>query len=169
MVVKGVRSKVYQQVNLDDHDNSERKSRVLGRTENQYDRTLSLFDDFLELHPKASYPPDIRTYKGFMEFVSKNTRGRLGVFPTPETMEGFRRRFESALRLRRDYDMPNHISTTIMLFQPLLQIQRGRQRKLGAPLVGLADLYKNCRNIPRFVRRQYRCSAAWRTLAMPYH
>lgn len=48
-----------------------------------------------------------------MEFVSKNTRGRLGVFPTPETMEGFRRRFESALRLRRDYDMPNHISTTI--------------------------------------------------------
>eukprot|EP00136_Aspergillus_niger_P005226 XP_001395717.2 hypothetical protein ANI_1_2012104 [Aspergillus niger CBS 513.88] len=113
MVVKGVRSKVYQQVNLDDHDNSERKSRVLGRTENQYDRTLSLFDDFLELHPKASDPPDIRTYKGFMEFVSKNTRGRLGEYPTPETMEGFRRRFESALRLRRDYDMPNHISTTI--------------------------------------------------------
>lgn len=49
MVVKGVRSKVYQQVNLDDHDNSERKSRVLGRTENQYDRTLSLFDELENL------------------------------------------------------------------------------------------------------------------------
>ncbi|RAK89254.1 hypothetical protein BO79DRAFT_228059 [Aspergillus costaricaensis CBS 115574] len=78
------------QVNLDDHDNSERKSRVLGRTENQYDRTLR-----------------------FMEFVSKNTQGRLGEFPTSEIMEGFRRRFESALRLHRDYDMPTHISTTI--------------------------------------------------------
>ncbi|OJJ98557.1 hypothetical protein ASPACDRAFT_31552 [Aspergillus aculeatus ATCC 16872] len=106
-------AKQYQTINLDNHDDSEIKRAVLDRTKASYDRALATFDDFLELHPGASWPLDIRSYKGFMEFVSKNMPGRLGTHPTLETVESFRRNFEAGLLLRRDFKIQEHMSTTI--------------------------------------------------------
>ncbi|OJZ91241.1 hypothetical protein ASPFODRAFT_57432 [Aspergillus luchuensis CBS 106.47] len=77
-------------VNLDNYDNSEQRSRVLGRTEKEYNRTLGFFDNFLELYPEALYLLDLRTYKGFIEFA--------------------------VLYLYCDYNMPVHISKIIKDF-----------------------------------------------------
>ncbi|KAA8644630.1 hypothetical protein EYZ11_012631 [Aspergillus tanneri] len=103
MAGRGV-STFNQTINLDDHDNSELTRAVLPRTEEKYDRALRRFDKFLALHPTAVSPPDIRSYKGFLEFVAKNMKGRLGSkeMPTVETVDRFCKDFEAGLLLRRD-------------------------------------------------------------------
>jgi len=56
-----------QVVDLGEHDNSEIKRAVLPHTESKYERAR-----FLKLHPQAVDPPDIKSYKAFMEFYGKN-------------------------------------------------------------------------------------------------
>ncbi|KAB8070465.1 hypothetical protein BDV29DRAFT_197996 [Aspergillus leporis] len=102
-----------QLIDLEEHDNSEMKQAILNRTKAKYDRTLGIFDKYLVLHPKASWPLDIRSYKGFLEFVARNTKGRLEERPTVGTIEGFRRDFEAGLVLRRGYETPENVSTTL--------------------------------------------------------
>ncbi|KAL4938218.1 hypothetical protein BDV06DRAFT_232018 [Aspergillus oleicola] len=69
-------------IDLDDHDGKKIKTAVLPRTSRKYDRTLIIFDRFLELHPAACFPPDIKSYKGFLELYARNTtRG----FHVPES------------------------------------------------------------------------------------
>ncbi|KAL4985863.1 hypothetical protein BDW68DRAFT_179314 [Aspergillus falconensis] len=100
-------------INLSEHDHREIKRAVLPRTARKYDRTLMIFDRFLELHPDACSPPDIRTYKGFLEFYARGTDGRIGEKPTTGTIEGFRRDFETALARERNFQVPKNISVTM--------------------------------------------------------
>ncbi|KAL4900480.1 hypothetical protein BDW74DRAFT_170858 [Aspergillus multicolor] len=57
-------------VNLDDHDNKEIQRAVLPRTTNRYERALIIFD-------KTCFPPDIQTYKVFLETALARERGYL--------------------------------------------------------------------------------------------
>ena len=68
---------------------------------------------FLKLHPHAVNPPDIQSYKAFLEFYSKNTPGRLGDRPTVGTVEDFRRDFEAGMSRCQNYRFPDQVSTTI--------------------------------------------------------
>ncbi|KAL4975714.1 hypothetical protein BDW66DRAFT_151644 [Aspergillus desertorum] len=43
-------------IDLDDHDDKKINRAVLPRTSQKYDRTLMIFDRFLELHPAAFFP-----------------------------------------------------------------------------------------------------------------
>lgn len=68
----------------------------------------------MELHPKeAVVPPDIQTYKAFLEFYARNTDGRLDHTPTVSTAEGFRRDFETAWARDRNYSFPDRVSRTL--------------------------------------------------------
>ncbi|RHZ53562.1 uncharacterized protein CDV56_101788 [Aspergillus thermomutatus] len=115
-------------INLDDHDDKEIKRAVLPRTAKKYDRSLMIFDRFLELHPAACSPPDIKTYKGFLEFYARNTPGRIEEKPTPETVENFRRDFETALARVRDFCVPKSMSITMKEY-----IMSDLKTKLGLP------------------------------------
>ena len=81
-------------VDFDHYDNSEILRAVLPRTKQDYRRALYIFDKlvplvnaltsgghfsrslitsvrFLSLHPKAVNPPDIQTFKAFIEFAAR--------------------------------------------------------------------------------------------------
>ncbi|KAJ0413052.1 hypothetical protein BJY00DRAFT_322648 [Aspergillus carlsbadensis] len=103
-------------IDLDDYDNKEIKRAVLPRTARKYDRTLALFDRFLREHPKAVSPPDIRTYKGFLVYVAKGIKGRIRDTPIPETIEGFRRDFQTAMARERGFEAPSSMSITMKEF-----------------------------------------------------
>ncbi|KAL4948932.1 hypothetical protein BDW69DRAFT_198491 [Aspergillus filifer] len=103
-------------INLDTHSNKELKRAVLPRTIKGYDSTLVLFDEFLDLHPAACFPLDIRTYKVFLEYYARITRGRIKERPVPETVEHFRRSFEAALSRSRDFIVPESMSITLREF-----------------------------------------------------
>ena len=77
------------------------------------DRYIVFSDRFLKLHPQAADPPDIKSYKAFMEFYSKNTAGRLDERPTVGTVEDFRGDFEAGMSRCRKYRFPDQVSTTI--------------------------------------------------------
>ncbi|RHZ62459.1 uncharacterized protein CDV56_107336 [Aspergillus thermomutatus] len=96
-------------INLDDHDDEEIKRAVLPRTAKKYERSLKIFNKFLELHPAACSPPDIKTFKGFLEFYVRNTPGQIEEKPTPETVENFRRDFETALARSVYYQISKYI------------------------------------------------------------
>ncbi|KAL3467666.1 hypothetical protein BJX64DRAFT_299023 [Aspergillus heterothallicus] len=108
--------KVKPLINLDVHSNKELKRAVLPRTIKGYNRTLVLFDEFLDLHPAACFPLDIRTYKGFLEYYARITRGRIKEKPVPETVEHFWRNFEAALAWLRDFIVPESMSITLREF-----------------------------------------------------
>ncbi|KAE8384279.1 hypothetical protein BDV23DRAFT_177174 [Aspergillus alliaceus] len=95
---KDLISSFTQLVNLKDHDNSKTKPAVLDRTKAKYDRTLEIFDQFLELYLKVSWSLDIRSYKGFLEFVARNMKGRLEQRPTVGSIDGFHRDFKAGPR-----------------------------------------------------------------------
>ncbi|KAL4982474.1 hypothetical protein BDW68DRAFT_192120 [Aspergillus falconensis] len=97
-------------INLDEHDNKEIKQAIIPQTAEKYHRSLMIFDRFLELHPTACSPPDIKTYKGFLEFYARNTPGRIKEKPTIETVENFRRDFETTLARMRDFCVPKAMS-----------------------------------------------------------
>ena len=121
----------FKTINLDNHNNSEIQRSVLDRTEREYDRALKYFDvyaipnlnplittyytRFVANHAGAVSPPDIRTYKGFMEFLGRNLKGRLskGKAPVLSTLDGMRRDLDAGLARRRDYHVPEHVSTTV--------------------------------------------------------
>ncbi len=66
------------------------------------------------MHPGAVLLPDIKIYKGFMEFLGINIKGRLdknGV-PILEILEGKRRRLEAGLA-SRGFLTPENISITV--------------------------------------------------------
>ncbi|KAF5855373.1 hypothetical protein ETB97_009348, partial [Aspergillus alliaceus] len=102
-------------IKLENHDNSEIKRSVLDRTERQYDRALQYFDIFVTNHTGALSPPDVRTYKGFMEFLERNLKGRLskGKAPVLNTLDGMRRDLDAGLARQRGYHVPEHVTTTI--------------------------------------------------------
>ncbi|GIJ84633.1 hypothetical protein Asppvi_003482 [Aspergillus pseudoviridinutans] len=84
-------------IKLDEHDNSEVKRSVLDRTEAKYNRILNIFDLFLKLHPRASPLPDIKSFKGFMEFMAKNLKGQIEENATVGTVDSYHREFVTAL------------------------------------------------------------------------
>ncbi|KAE8387077.1 hypothetical protein BDV23DRAFT_174933 [Aspergillus alliaceus] len=94
----------FKTIKLENHNNAEIKRSVLDHTKREYDRALTYFDIFVANREGAVSPPDIRTYKGFMEFLGKNLKGHLtkGKTPVLSTLEG----------MRRDLDT-EHVSTTI--------------------------------------------------------
>ncbi|KAN0073500.1 hypothetical protein V8E54_008720 [Elaphomyces granulatus] len=98
-----MRSHFGQVVDLDEHDNSEIKRAILPHTESKYERALRIYDQFIKLHPQAVDPPDIKSYKAFMEFYSKNTPGRLDDRPTVVTVEDFRGDFEAGMSRCRNH------------------------------------------------------------------
>ncbi|EEP83037.1 predicted protein [Uncinocarpus reesii 1704] len=106
-----------QTVDLSDEDNEVVLCEVLPNTKRKYARTLAIFDHFVKHHPKAAVPPDIRTFKGFLRVVANSIPGRLDASkdkrPTVETMEGFRRDFETAWARERKYVFPTEVSTTM--------------------------------------------------------
>ncbi|KAN0068340.1 hypothetical protein V8E54_013536 [Elaphomyces granulatus] len=107
-----------QVVDLGEHDNSEIKRAVLPHTESKYERALRIYDQFIKLHPQAVDPPDIKSYKAFMEFYSKNTPDRLDDRPTVGTAEDFRGDFEAGMSRCRNYRFPDQVSTTIREWIP---------------------------------------------------
>ena len=129
-----MRSHFGQVVDLDEHDNSEIKRAILPHTESKYEHALRIYDQlvpicvnstlimidtwffhdrFIKLHPQAVDPPDIKSYKAFMEFYSKNTPGRLDDRPTVVTVEDFRGDFEAGMSRCRNHSFPDQVSTTI--------------------------------------------------------
>ncbi|KUM55404.1 hypothetical protein ACN42_g11877, partial [Penicillium freii] len=79
-------------VDFGEHSNNEIQRAVLPRTESGYSDTLLIFDDFVTLHPQAVIPPDIRTCRAFLEWVSRGMNGRIEERPTVETIQGFFRK-----------------------------------------------------------------------------
>ena len=55
----------------------------------------------------------IKTYKGFLEFYVRNTPCQIKGKPTTETVENFRRDFETALARMRDFCVPKAMSITM--------------------------------------------------------
>ena len=68
---------------------------------------------FLKLHPKATSPPDLRTYKGFLTVVASTAQGRIDPTPTVDTIDNFRRQFETAWERNGDHKFPENVTTTI--------------------------------------------------------
>ncbi|KAF7128632.1 hypothetical protein CNMCM5793_003483 [Aspergillus hiratsukae] len=100
-------------IDLNRFDNKEIKRAVLPRTSKKYERSLEIFDKYLKGHPNARCPPDIRTYKAFLVYYASRTTGRIKGKPTPETIEGFRRDFETGLARMRGFSVPKSVSTTM--------------------------------------------------------
>ncbi|KAL4958633.1 uncharacterized protein BDV14DRAFT_194414 [Aspergillus stella-maris] len=85
-------------IDLDKHDNKEIKKVVLPKTKEKYYYSLV----FLELHPTARSPPDIRIYKGFLKSFSRNTK-----------VNNFHHNFNAALAQERNFYVPQSMSTTM--------------------------------------------------------
>ncbi|KAJ5808824.1 hypothetical protein N7474_010093 [Penicillium riverlandense] len=100
-------------VDFGEHDNSEIARAILPRTGEKYDRALDIFDKFISLHPQAINPPNIKTYKAFLEFAARGMKGRIEEKPTIGTVESFRRDFEAGMSLRRKYNFSTEVSTTL--------------------------------------------------------
>jgi hypothetical protein len=111
-------------VDFDSHDNSETKVNVLPRTAKGYARTLLLFDRFCELHPQAVSPPNIQTFKAFMEWVGRLMNGRLAARPTVDTMESFRRDFITAWASNRESVIPLCVAKTIRNVRFILSVSK---------------------------------------------
>ncbi|KAL4935265.1 hypothetical protein BDV06DRAFT_228991 [Aspergillus oleicola] len=84
----------------------------------------------MQTHPGATALPDIKTYKGFMEYLAINTKGRLSKDGTPvlSTLESKRRNFDAGLALRRGYQVPEEVSTTIKEW-----IKKDLRKMIGIP------------------------------------
>lgn len=68
---------------------------------------------FLVLHPQAMNPPDIRTSTAFLEWIGRGTCGRIEERPTVETVEDFRRHFQSAMKKYRHFEFSKAVTTTL--------------------------------------------------------
>ncbi|KAL5001714.1 hypothetical protein BDV10DRAFT_182279 [Aspergillus recurvatus] len=73
--------KFHQKVILAGHDGSTIQRPVLPETEQEYKDVLRIFDHFVEDDPGAVTPPDIQTFKAFMEYISINIEGRMKSVP----------------------------------------------------------------------------------------
>ncbi|KGO60662.1 hypothetical protein PEX1_038750 [Penicillium expansum] len=100
-------------VDFGEHSNNEIQRTVLPRTESSYSDTLLIFDDFATLHPQAVIPPDIRTCRAFLEWVSRGMNGRIEERPTVETIQGFFRKFATGMKRKRNFEFPPATRTTI--------------------------------------------------------
>ncbi|KAN0073335.1 hypothetical protein V8E54_008555 [Elaphomyces granulatus] len=103
-------SQIQKKTYSSEHDNSEIKRDVLRHTELKYERALRIYDQLISqamIHPRATDPPDIKSYKAFMGFYGKNTPGRLDERPTVGAVEDFRGDFEVGMARRRKYHFPN--------------------------------------------------------------
>ncbi|KAJ5491931.1 Zinc finger C2H2 [Penicillium expansum] len=100
-------------VDFGEHSNNEIQRTVLPRTESGYSDTLLIFDNFVTLHPQAIIPPDIRTCRAFLEWVSRGMNGRIEERPTVETIQGFFRKFATGMKRKRKFEFPPATRTTI--------------------------------------------------------
>ncbi|KAE8383865.1 hypothetical protein BDV26DRAFT_277091 [Aspergillus bertholletiae] len=77
--------------------------------------TAANYTSFVSNHTGTVSPPDVRTYKGFMEFLGRNLKGRLskGKAPVLNTLDGMRRDLDTGLTRQWGYYIPEHVSTTI--------------------------------------------------------
>lgn len=57
---------------------------------------------FIEMHPGAVSPLNIKTYKGFMEFLGRNIKGQLDKNEVPmlDILKGKRRKLDAGLASR---------------------------------------------------------------------
>ena len=97
--------------------NSTINKAVLEHTENGYKKTLQAYDMFvlsdsvlgviLQIlilmryrfrvkYPHTPYPPDLQAYKAFIAAVSGSMNDRVHEEPLSDTLDGFRRKFETA-------------------------------------------------------------------------
>ncbi|QVM10690.1 hypothetical protein D8B26_005343 [Coccidioides posadasii str. Silveira] len=111
-----LRAQFTRSVCFDDFDNTETKRHVLRGTELKYTKTLKVFDLFREMHPGAPSPPDVQTFKAFMKFVATNTAGRVHETVLPDSLDGWRRDFETAFQRNRNYKFPQSVSRTMKEF-----------------------------------------------------
>ena len=58
-------------------------------------------------------PPDIQTFKAFMEFAARRIKGRITLKPTIATVDGFRGNFEAGIAFYREHKFPKEVSITI--------------------------------------------------------
>ena len=70
-------------------------------------------NSFATLHPQAVIPPDIRTCRAFLEWVSRGMNGRIEERPTVETIQGFFRKFATGMKRKRNFEFPPATRTTI--------------------------------------------------------
>ncbi|KAN0081916.1 hypothetical protein V8E54_003214 [Elaphomyces granulatus] len=131
-----------QVVDLGEHDNSEIKRAVLPHTESKYERALRIYDQFLKLHPQAVDPPDIKSYKAFMEFYSKN------MTPSEEKATELCTAFEEPYRLARESELdkiekvplPRRIMNAGLLTQNFLSSMHSNARRGFEKLMKAPDL-----------------------------
>ncbi|KAL2808658.1 hypothetical protein BJX63DRAFT_424461 [Aspergillus granulosus] len=147
-----------RKVNLAKHDNSIIKRSVLPCTESEYDEALQTFDKFIEEHPGSVSPPDVQTFKAFMEYVGINIVGRLEERPTVDTVDGWRRKFQTGLARRRNFFTPKHVETTIREYirtelKHMIGLSEAQREKAGLSPNDLAILMAQlwCRDF-----REYR-------------
>ncbi|OJD27167.1 hypothetical protein ACJ73_01438 [Blastomyces percursus] len=146
-------------VDLDDFDKTEQKKSVKPATQKSYDRTLALFDQFLKLHPKATSPPDLRTYKGFLKVIASKGQGRIEPTPTVGSMDNFRRLFETAWWRERIYEVPKGVTTNIKEHFTLY-LQRIDDEAMLVVYYELSEdekprIQSECKNIYNEIRRLY--------------
>lgn len=68
---------------------------------------------FRELHPKATSPPNIQSLRGFMEWIARKIKGRIENKPIPDTLDWWRRTFQTAWQREHNYSFPKSVSETI--------------------------------------------------------
>ncbi|KAL2844033.1 hypothetical protein BJX68DRAFT_269899 [Aspergillus pseudodeflectus] len=68
--------KFHKKVILAEHDGLTIQRPVLPETEQEYKDVLPIFDQFVEDHPGTVTPPDIQTFKAFMEYISVESWGK---------------------------------------------------------------------------------------------
>ncbi|QSS61747.1 hypothetical protein I7I51_03924 [Histoplasma capsulatum] len=120
-------------IGIDEYDNEEIVKAVVSSTEQKYKKTLAVYDRcashkatlspsafysqgehrFRELHPWATSPPDIRSFKAFLEFVARGIKGRIFDKPIPDTVDGWRRDFQTAWQRERKYTFPKTVTSTM--------------------------------------------------------
>ncbi|KAL2812348.1 hypothetical protein BDW59DRAFT_176992 [Aspergillus cavernicola] len=111
--------KFQKKVVLAEHDGTTIQRPVLPETEQEYKDVLRIFDGrirFVKDHSGAVTPPDLQTFKAFMEYISINIEGRIKEHPTVATVDGWRRCLQSALRHQRGVITPGHVKTTVQQY-----------------------------------------------------
>ncbi|KAL4792861.1 hypothetical protein BDV19DRAFT_400344 [Aspergillus venezuelensis] len=127
--------KFHKKVILAEHDGLTIQRPVLPETEQEYR------DD----HPGTVTPPDIQTFKAFMEYISINIKGWIEEHPTVGTVDRWRRCLQSALRQQRGFITPGQVKTTVQQYiktvlKQKISLSEAQREKMGLSPNDLAIL-----------------------------
>lgn len=103
------------------------KRLVVHWTESKYETTLQFFNRYYELYPGSTFPPNYQTFKGFLVWVSKLTKGRiksrtLRLLPYISNLESFLRYFLAVWGRAERPDIANTVAKDIKFVRTLSKL-----------------------------------------------